>query len=120
MRAEGRELPNNRARLLRGKTLAVRSFVAFVAGFTCKESLAEPPESPSAGRLSGQSIVRPQPSAVSMPVNLVPVPISARSLSGQFIIRDERLPVTPNTSTNQVINRGLVRIEPTFLAVSCE
>jgi hypothetical protein len=45
--------------------------------------------------------------------------MSARSLSGQFIVNDMRSPI-PRMNDRFMTNRDFVRLEPVFLAVSCE
>jgi len=84
------------------------------------ETVAEKP--PGSGGLSGQFVIRPaDPLASSrQAINLAFIPISARSLSGQFLIHDERSTHPYASPLNLNTDRGFVRIEPTFLAVSCE
>jgi hypothetical protein len=74
------------------------------------------------GPLSGQFIIRQGDplQASRQAINLASSPVSARSLSGQFIIHDERSTRSYVSPLSLATNRGLVRIEPTFLTVSCE
>src|SRR5438309_7320266 len=44
---------------------------------------------------------------------------SARSMSGQFIVRSLRGPVDPKPAAT-ITNQNLIRLEPTLVTVSCE